>query len=84
MEDIAASRKTLLQIKGKVGNEDDGEETTTTIKGGRQTSKNRSIKNVCPVCGAIIRATKQVNVVCGDFNVAFGRAKQIISRQPSS
>lgn len=71
---IAASRKALLQIKVKGGGEDDGEETTTTIKGGRQTSKNRSIKYVCPVCGAIIRATKQVNVVCGDCNVAFNKA----------
>jgi len=74
MEDIAASRKALLQIKVKGGDEGDGEETTTTIKGGRQTSKNRSIKYVCPVCGVIIRATKQVNVVCGDCNITFERA----------
>jgi predicted RNA-binding Zn-ribbon protein involved in translation (DUF1610 family) len=74
MEDIPASRKALLQIKIK-GDEDEGsEETTTTIKGGRQTSKNRSIKYVCPECGAIIRATKQVNVVCGDCNVPFQKA----------
>ena len=46
-------------------------ESTTTIKGGRSTSKNRSIKYVCPKCGAIIRATKLVNVVCGDCDVAF-------------
>lgn len=43
----------------------------TTTKGGRSTSKNRSIKYVCPKCGAIIRATKLVNVVCGDCKVAF-------------
>ena len=72
MEDIAARRKTLLQVTTTSGDMD-GEETsaTTTIRGGRQTSKNRSIKYVCPVCGAIIRATKQVNVVCGDCNVPF-------------
>lgn len=74
MQDIAASRKTLLQIKTKTDDSEDGEETTTTIKGGRQTSKNRSIKYVCPQCGAIIRATREVNVVCGDCNVAFERA----------
>ena len=75
MEDIAASRKTLLQITTTSDDEDGGEApTTTTIRGGRQTSKNRSIKYVCPVCGAIIRATKHVNVVCGDCNVAFDRA----------
>ena len=74
MQDIAASRKTLLQIKTKTDDNEDGEGTTTTIKGRRQTSKNRSIKYVCPQCGAIIRATREVNVVCGDCNVAFERA----------
>ena len=43
----------------------------TTTKGGRSTSKNRSIKYVCPKCGAIIRATKLVNVICGDCDAAF-------------
>lgn len=67
MEGIAASRKTLLKITTTSDDENGGEApTTTTIKGGRQTSQNRSIKSVCPVCGAIIRATKQVNLVCGD------------------
>ena len=72
MIDIAASRRTTFQIKAKGGSDDeDGNETTTTIKGGRQTSKNRSIKYVCPKCGAIIRATWQVNVVCGDCDAPF-------------
>ena len=70
MVDITASRKTLLQITT-----DDGEEPKiTTVKGGRQTSKNRSIKYVCPECGTIIRATREVNVVCGDCGVSFERA----------
>ena len=73
MEDITASRKPVLQINPKA-DDDEGGETTTPIKGGRSTSKNRSIKYVCPKCGAIIRATKQVNVVCGDCNVPFERA----------
>jgi rubrerythrin len=43
-------------------------------EGGRRSkSKNRSIKYVCPECGAIIRATKEVNVICGDCGVAFER-----------
>ncbi len=72
MDDITASRRTILQIKTKgTGEDEDGEETTTTIKGGRTTSKNRSIKYICPQCGAIIRATRQVNVVCGDCNIPF-------------
>ena len=29
-------------------------------------SKSHSRKYVCPCCGAIVRATKQVNVICGD------------------
>ena len=72
MEDITASRRTSLQIKTKAGDDDgndDGE--ITTIKGGRTTSKNRSIKYVCPKCGVIIRATKLVNVICGDCKIAF-------------
>lgn len=73
MENITASRKTTLQIKTKA-DDDEGGETTTTIKGGRSTSKNRSIKYVCPQCGAIIRATRQVNVVCGDCDVPFEQA----------
>ena len=76
LSDIAANRQTTLQIKIK-GDDDSSEdgETTTTIKGGRSTSKNRSIKYVCPKCGASIRATKLVNVVCGDCDVAFEIAK---------
>jgi len=75
MQNITASRKTLLQIT-TTSDDEEGDEApaTTTIRGGCQTSKNRSIKYVCPVCGAIIRATKQVNVVCGDCNIAFDDA----------
>lgn len=40
---------------------------------GKAKSKNRSIKYVCPGCGAIIRATKEVNVVCGDCDEPFER-----------
>lgn len=28
-------------------------------------------KYVCPVCGCIIRATKEVHIICGDCNVEF-------------
>ena len=70
LSDIAANRQTTLQIKIK-GDDDSGEDGETP----RSTSKNRSIKYVCPKCGAIIRATKKVNVVCGDCDVAFEIAK---------
>ena len=76
LSDITANRQATIRIKSKgEGKGDDDGETTTTTKGGRSTSKNRSIKYVCPKCGAIIRATKLVNVVCGDCNVAFEIAK---------
>jgi rubrerythrin len=36
-------------------------------KGGKSSSR----KYVCPVCGAIIRATKEVKVICADCDVMF-------------
>jgi len=72
LSDITANRQATIRIKSKgEGEGDDDGETTTTTKGGRSTSRNRSIKYVCPKCGAIIRATKLVNVVCGDCNVHY-------------
>ncbi len=38
-------------------------------KGSGKGSSSR--KYVCPLCGCIIRATKEVNVVCGDCDVLF-------------
>ena len=43
-------------------------------KGGNTKSINRSIKYVCPCCGTIIRATREVNVICGDCGEPFERA----------
>ena len=44
-----------------------------TTKGGSKKSINRSIKYVCPCCGTIIRATREINVICGDCGEAFER-----------
>ncbi len=44
-----------------------------TTKGGSKKSINRSIKYVCPCCGTIIRATREVNVICGDCGEVFER-----------
>jgi acetone carboxylase gamma subunit len=41
-------------------------EVSTTKK-----SKQSSRKYVCPGCGCIIRATKEVHVVCGDCEMVF-------------
>lgn len=45
-----------------------------TGKVGKRKSKNRSIKYVCPCCGMSIRATKEVNVKCGDCDEEMVRA----------
>lgn len=39
--------------------------------GNPEPSKSSSRKYVCPKCGAIVRATKDVNVICGDCNITF-------------
>jgi hypothetical protein len=38
----------------------DGKEKTVTR------TKQSSRKYICPTCGVIVRATKEVNVICGD------------------
>ena len=38
---------------------------------GKAASKQSSRKYVCPMCGAIIRATKEVHVICADCNEEF-------------
>jgi len=40
-----------------------------SLKGSSKSSKSR--KYVCPCCGAIIRATKEVRVICADCDVEF-------------
>lgn len=44
------------------------------VKTGRSTSKNRSIKYVCPCCGTSVRATREVNIKCGDCEEEMERA----------
>lgn len=43
--------------------------TLPKVKGQSKSSSSR--KYVCPVCGSIIRATKEVHVICGDCEVEF-------------
>lgn len=42
-----------------------------TTKAKAKPSKQSTRKYICPVCGTIIRATKEVNVICGDCGVSF-------------
>lgn len=46
----------------------EAEPTEEKKKGGK---KGNSIKYICPCCGAIIRATKQVRVICMECNKEF-------------
>jgi len=40
----------------------------------RKNAKQKSIKYVCPICGSIVRATREVNVDCGDCYFKMERA----------
>lgn len=73
-EDIQCGREEFtglaIGIGGKAGNAgkkagDDAEEPK---------KKGNSIKWVCPCCGAIVRSTKILNIVCGDCNEQFVQA----------
>ena len=35
------------------------------------TKKSSSIKYICPICGAIVRATRKLNIICEDCGVEF-------------
>ncbi len=66
-EDIMMNRGALPFLTGSSGNGkatgEPGAEKTKT--------KSNSRKYVCPKCRTIIRATRVVNVVCGDCNIPF-------------
>lgn len=42
---------------------------------GASKTKQSTRKYVCPICDCIIRATKEVHVICGDCNVVFEEAE---------
>lgn len=50
-------------------------------KGKGKKSKNRSVKYICPECGATIRRTKEVNVVCGIATYPSSRNDKSASRK---
>lgn len=45
-----------------------------TVKAVGSKKNQSSRKYVCPCCGTIIRATREVNVICGDCNIPFEQA----------
>ena len=69
-EDIQCGRNEFtglaIGIGGKAGNR--GKDIPGAPK------KGNSIKWTCPCCGAIVRSTKVLNIVCGDCNEQFVQA----------
>ena len=51
------------------------EKTGFTIRCGGSKAKSSSRKYVCPNCGCIIRATKEVHIICGECEVEFVEAE---------
>ena len=71
LKDILISRYTAHRSDNgnkTKGDSENGNPTTPVAK------KGNSIKWICPKCGAIIRSTRNVNVVCGDCNAPFVKA----------
>ena len=66
-EDIMMNRASFpFPISGGRKGKSTGEDGTETTK-----PKSNSRKYVCPKCKTIIRATRAVNVVCGDCDIPF-------------
>lgn len=67
-EDIRMTKNPLYDLlDGSDGEKPTGK--TPTEKKPKTTSSSR--RYVCPGCGAIVRATKAVNIICGDCNQPF-------------
>lgn len=65
-----------LEGEGEEGHSGEPENGTEDGTGGEEPPKKakQSLrKYVCPECGCIIRASKEVNVICGDCKVAFAK-----------
>ena len=70
-EDFLIHRETPFAFKGIGG--------TSGNTGAAGTPKTKpkgsnSIKWICPKCGAIVRSTREVNILCGDCNEPFIKA----------
>lgn len=69
LENIMIGRQSEFSFGGFTG----GTSGNTTPTRPTTTKPSSTRKYICPCCGNIIRATKEVNVVCGDCNVKFIR-----------
>ena len=71
IEDIRINRgniEELARITGTGGAAPAPAEPPKVTTTGR---RGNSIRWICPDCGAIVRSTKQVNILCGDCNTPF-------------
>lgn len=70
LEDFLISRKSDLYISFGASDNNGAKPKTKRPKA----KGSNSIKWICPCCGAIIRSTSEVNVICGDCNEKFIKA----------
>lgn len=70
---FVVTRERHTPPKSPVGSAEGGEDTTGEPEDGTEPEKPKQSlrKYVCPQCGCIIRASKEVNVICGDCKVLF-------------
>lgn len=70
---FVVTRERHTPPKSPVGSTEGGGDTTGEPEGGTEPEKPKQSlrKYVCPKCGCIIRASKEVNVICGDCKVLF-------------
>lgn len=69
LENIMIGRQSEFSFGGFTG----GTSGNTTPPRPATTKPSSTRKYICPCCDNIIRATKEVNVICGDCNVKFIR-----------
>lgn len=75
LDEIVENRKFALKNKEKErkAGASCSEKAIGTTRSEYNGNKEFSIKYVCDACGAVVRSTKQVNVVCGHCDAPFRR-----------
>lgn len=68
LEDIQIGRQSSFYLPGLSGGKAGSGSDPIRPK-----KPSNSRKYVCPCCGAIVRATRDLNIICGDCNVQFER-----------
>lgn len=71
LEDIQLNRQSMFYLPGLSGGKA-GAGSDTPIQ---PKKPSNSRKYVCPCCGAIVRATRDLNIICGDCNEPFEKVE---------